>query len=106
MLCHSQTYRQMTHIVRKAADDLCEGRVIACHEGGYSPTNTPYCGLAVIETLADMRTDLEDPRLTWSSKMGGQMLLAHQTSLWSASRSRLCGYRRAGSSEYTPAVPL
>jgi len=81
MLCHSETYRQMTRIVKNAADDLCEGRVIACHEGGYSPTYTPYCGLAVIETLADTRTDLEDPRLAWFSKVGGQMLLPHQAEL-------------------------
>jgi acetoin utilization deacetylase AcuC-like enzyme len=78
MLCHSETYRAMTRILMTAASELCDRRIVACHEGGYSPTYAPYCGLAVIETLADMRSGVQDPRLGAYAKMGGQELLAHQ----------------------------
>jgi acetoin utilization deacetylase AcuC-like enzyme len=81
MLCHSETYREMTRILKTAAAELCDGRLIACHEGGYSPTYAPYCGLAVIATMADTRTGVEDPRLARYAKLGGQELLPHQRDL-------------------------
>jgi acetoin utilization deacetylase AcuC-like enzyme len=33
-----------------------QGRVVAVHEGGYSEQYVPFCGLAVIEQLAGLRT--------------------------------------------------
>jgi acetoin utilization deacetylase AcuC-like enzyme len=35
---------------------LLQGRVVAVHEGGYSEQYVPFCGLAVIEQLAGVRT--------------------------------------------------
>ena len=32
-----------------------------CHEGGYSPFYVPFCGLATLETLAGIRTEVVDP---------------------------------------------
>jgi len=33
------------------------------HEGGYAEAYVPFCGLAVVEELADVRTKVEDPLL-------------------------------------------
>jgi hypothetical protein len=35
--------------------------VLVTHEGGYSPVYVPFCGLAVVEELADERTEVVDP---------------------------------------------
>jgi acetoin utilization deacetylase AcuC-like enzyme len=39
---------------------LLQGRVVAVHEGGYSEQYVPFCGLAVIEQLAGVRTKVRD----------------------------------------------
>ena len=43
------------------AASLCESRLVLCHEGGYSSSYVPYCGLAVIESLAGVRTAVDAP---------------------------------------------
>lgn len=78
MLCHSGTYRDMTGMLLAAAGDLCDGRLVLCHEGGYSPEYVPACGLAVIEELAGIRTAFEDPTGAVAAMMGGQDLAPHQ----------------------------
>jgi acetoin utilization deacetylase AcuC-like enzyme len=60
-MAHSETYRSMTRSLKSAANEWCAGRMVMCHEGGYSPTYVPWCGLAVIEELSDLRTDAVDP---------------------------------------------
>ncbi len=42
------------------ADRLCGGRLVMVHEGGYSEAYVPFCGHAVIEALAGVRTEVED----------------------------------------------
>jgi acetoin utilization deacetylase AcuC-like enzyme len=63
MQAHSETFRAMAVQIKALADELCEGRLLAAHEGGYSEGYVPFCGLAVIETFAGHRTDVEDPFL-------------------------------------------
>ncbi|WP_395065787.1 class II histone deacetylase [Paraburkholderia silvatlantica] len=63
MLLHSESYRTMTQLVRDAAERHCGGRLVVVHEGGYSEAYVPFCGHAIIETLADVRTEVEDPML-------------------------------------------
>jgi acetoin utilization deacetylase AcuC-like enzyme len=43
------------------AEECCEGRLVAAQEGGYSENYAPYCTLAIIETMAEQRTELEEP---------------------------------------------
>jgi len=43
------------------ADEVCEGKVMMTHEGGYSPTYVPYCGLAVLEAMSGVKTGIDDP---------------------------------------------
>jgi acetoin utilization deacetylase AcuC-like enzyme len=78
MLCTSETYRAMAARIVGAADALCAGRLVATHEGGYSNAYVPFCGLAVIEELAGIRTPVTDPYLDELMGMGGQELQPHQ----------------------------
>ncbi len=54
MLLTTESYRAMTERLMDAAGRLCQGRLLLCHEGGYSPAYAPWCGLAVMETLAEL----------------------------------------------------
>lgn len=63
MLATSETFRAMTAKLRQAADALCDGRLVAVHEGGYAEVVVPFCGLAVIEDLSGHRTAVQDPFL-------------------------------------------
>ena len=78
MMCHSDTYRALTQMVMAAADELCGGKLVMSHEGGYSPVYVPFCGLAVLETLAGIRTPVEDPYLGGILLRPGQELQPHQ----------------------------
>ena len=78
MMCHGETYREMTRLMMEATDELCDGRLVICLEGGYAPVYIPYCGLPVIETLAGRRTAVEDPLAGWVAAIGGQDLQPHQ----------------------------
>lgn len=70
MLLHSESYRGMTQSLLDISNELCGGRLAVVHEGGYSEVYVPFCGLAVIETLAGTRTEVKDPLL--SKLVGGQ----------------------------------
>jgi acetoin utilization deacetylase AcuC-like enzyme len=63
MQAHSGTFRTMTGHVLGLASDLCGSRVVIVHEGGYSESYVPFCGHAVIEQLAGVRTAVVDPLL-------------------------------------------
>ncbi len=78
MLCTSDTYRGMAARTLSAAQDLCGGRLVATHEGGYSNAYVPFCGLAILEELAGIRTDVIDPYLEELMQMAGQEMLPHQ----------------------------
>lgn len=59
----SEDYRSMTMRLKDVAAIYCEGRLVCAHEGGYSTAYVPFCGLAVIESLSGIRTDVIDPML-------------------------------------------
>jgi acetoin utilization deacetylase AcuC-like enzyme len=50
----TEGFRAMTGAVEDAADDLCDGRLVAVQEGGYSADHLPYCVLAIVERLAEL----------------------------------------------------
>ncbi|TKT77423.1 class II histone deacetylase [Aquamicrobium sp. LC103] len=78
MMLHSETYREMTHMLMDAAAELCGGRLVMSHEGGYSAAYVPYCGLAVLEQLSGIRTEIDDPFLAGFVAYPGQELRPHQ----------------------------
>ena len=61
MLCTAETFREMTQATMALADEVCGGRVVMMHEGGYSEVHVPFCGHATIATLAGSKIDAPDP---------------------------------------------
>jgi acetoin utilization deacetylase AcuC-like enzyme len=78
MMMTSDGYRKLTQVMLGVAAEVCAGRLVMCHEGGYSPAYVPYCGLAIMEELAGVRTDVADPLLGLLASFGGQELQPHQ----------------------------
>lgn len=63
MMAHSDTFRAMTQRLKQAAEELCGGRLVVVHEGGYSEAHAPFCGHAIVEVLAGAAQVVEDPAL-------------------------------------------
>ena len=78
MMAHSGTFREMTRLLLEAADELCAGRLVLSHEGGYSPIYVPFCGLAVVEELSGRKSIAGDPYAEHVATAGGQDLQPHQ----------------------------
>jgi len=58
-------YRRMTRATMNLADELCDGKLAVIHEGGYSQSYAPVCGLAIIEELLGIDSGVAD-------NLGGQ----------------------------------
>ena len=52
----SEAFRGMTATMVELAAELCGGRMLFTHEGGYHAASVAYMGLAVVETLSGTRT--------------------------------------------------
>ncbi|WP_158810995.1 class II histone deacetylase [Beijerinckia sp. L45] len=86
MMLHSGAYRGMTATLMAVADELCGGKIAMSHEGGYSASYVPYCGLAVMEQLSGIRTAIDDPFLSNFSAYPGHTLQPHQDAAIAAAR--------------------
>src|SRR5262245_12921312 len=89
MLATSATFRSMAGTLVALARELCGGRLVLAHEGGYSTAHVPFCGLAVLEELSGIATGVADPFLEFFSAMGGQELQPHQDAAIRAAEARL-----------------
>ncbi|MBV8895947.1 MAG: hypothetical protein JOY52_11645 [Hyphomicrobiales bacterium] len=78
MNLHSDSYRALVRLLLDVAAEVCEGRIAFCHEGGYSPTLTPFLGLAILETLSGIHTAIQDPFLSAVARQPSQALAPHQ----------------------------
>lgn len=63
MSLYSESYYLMMDKVLKVAKEVCNGKVVAIHEGGYSESYVPFCGIAVLEALVGERSDVIDPMI-------------------------------------------
>lgn len=61
MLCTAQTFAEMTARVKALAEEVCGGRLVLVHEGGYSEAHVPFCGHATLETLSGSEIRVPDP---------------------------------------------
>ena len=61
MLAGSETFREMTRALLQAASELCAGKLVMAHEGGYSEVHVPFCGHAVLEEMSDSNITATDP---------------------------------------------
>jgi acetoin utilization deacetylase AcuC-like enzyme len=78
MMLHSEDYRQLTRKLTAVADELCGGRLVFLHEGGYSRWTVPFYGLAVLEELSGSRTGVVDPYAGYNAAVATTRLLPHQ----------------------------
>ncbi|RMD90426.1 MAG: class II histone deacetylase, partial [Alphaproteobacteria bacterium] len=61
MLATAETFREMTRMLMQAAGELCAGRLVMVHEGGYSEVHVPFCAHAVLEELSRSAIRAPDP---------------------------------------------
>ena len=62
-------FRAMTRILMDVADEQCGGRLMLTHEGGYSPTYVPLCGVEVLSEMSGVPVDVIHPLyLTFDEK--------------------------------------
>ncbi len=79
MLLTAEGYREMTEILMESADSLCQGRLMATHEGGYNATYSPFCGLFVLQELSGIKK-LDDP-FNHADEYPGHELKVHEKSV-------------------------
>ena len=77
----SEGFGSLTRKLMKAAHDLCEGKIIMTHEGGYSAAAVPFLAHKVIETMAGKDSGIVDPFQNIIGRMGQQELQPHQDNL-------------------------
>jgi len=51
-------YRAMTRLLMDVAEEVCGGRIMMTHEGGYSPTYVPLCGVSVLSEMSGVPVDV------------------------------------------------
>ena len=81
MMLSSESFRMMASKLQQCADNLCGGRIVFAHEGGYSKDYVPFCGLAVIEAISGISSGVCDPYLSEVRSWGYQDCLPHQAAL-------------------------
>lgn len=89
MMMHSGGYRDLTRLLMDVAGEVCEGRLVVEHEGGYSSAYVPFCGLAVVEQLSGRPSSVEDPFLPIFEALGGQGLQPHQEAAIAAAQANV-----------------
>jgi acetoin utilization deacetylase AcuC-like enzyme len=89
MMVTSEGYRRLTDIMVELADRVCDGKLVAIHEGGYSSSYVPFCGAAVIEGLLRIETEVEDPYIEAFRGMQYMDLQPHQEEVIEAAATRL-----------------
>ena len=51
----------MTKRIMSLADDVCDGRLVVVHEGGYSEVYVPFCAHAVLQQMCGSAKHAADP---------------------------------------------
>ena len=77
----SKSYASFANKLLSAADDLCGGRIVFAHEGGYSKDYVPFCGVAVVEQLCGARGAVEDSYLEECLAKGYHACQPHQAAV-------------------------
>ncbi|MBX5458084.1 MAG: class II histone deacetylase [Thermogemmatispora sp.] len=60
MMVTRQGFRRLSELVAALADEVCEGRLVALQEGGYSRAYVPYCTAAIVEALLGVDLGIVD----------------------------------------------
>jgi acetoin utilization deacetylase AcuC-like enzyme len=79
MMVTAAGFQKMTAVVKDLASRLCDGRLVVCHEGGYSAAYVPICTLRIIEELSGQESPVtEDPFQLGIAALPTHVLLDHQ----------------------------
>jgi acetoin utilization deacetylase AcuC-like enzyme len=88
MQLRSPDYRALTDLLVATVGRLCGGRLVCCHEGGYSAVYVPYCGAAIVEGLLGIEPVVVDPFLQDDlDGLDGRPLPAHELAAVEAARA-------------------
>lgn len=79
MLVTAEGYRNMTRRLMDVADEVCGGKLMMTHEGGYNATYAPFCGLFVLQELSGV-TKLPDP-FAHGNEYPGHELKVHEAAI-------------------------
>ena len=93
MMLDSKSFRRLAMKVTVLEARICEGRLVMSHKRGYSDGYVPFCGHAVIEALADVRTDVVDPLSDHVEEWNRQRLQPHQDAVIAAAEALVAGLR-------------
>ena len=61
MMATAETFGNITAAIKRSATELCDGRLVLVHEGGYSEVYVPFCGHATIAALSGSSIVATDP---------------------------------------------
>lgn len=61
MMVTADGFYRFAKFMKKLADKHCDGKLVLCHEGGYSRAYVPFCSLAIVEAISGIKTEVEDP---------------------------------------------
>ena len=82
MLATAETFKEMTAKTMALADELCGGKLVLAHEGGYSEVYVPFCGHGVLQTLSGSNITAPDPFAdTFNLRQPGPDFQRYQTSV-------------------------
>ena len=91
MAVTSPGFARMARILLDAAAEVCDGRLVLIHEGGYSSAHVPFCGVAVMEELLGTEERVEDPFTAVFSGMAYMDLQPHQDVAIQRAEANLAG---------------
>ena len=77
MLVTAAGYQELTRMLMEVADEICEGKIMMVHEGGYNAVYSPFCGLFVLQQLSG-HFRLSDPFGDSVNAYPGQELSEYQ----------------------------
>ncbi len=86
-----EDFRWMTAAMKSAAADLCGGRLVLSHEGGYHAPSAPFLALPIFETLSGHVAGIENAIAKRMSGLPASPLLAHQAAAIEAARAAAFG---------------
>ncbi|MDJ0637551.1 MAG: class II histone deacetylase [Paracoccaceae bacterium] len=61
MMASAETFQAMTRQVMDLANEVCDGKLMMAHEGGYSEVYVPFCGHAVLQEMSGSAIEAPDP---------------------------------------------
>lgn len=79
MMVTMDGYRTLATLMVELAERVCEGRLVLCHEGGYSAPYVPYCTTAAVEALVGAHLGIVDLYATSHELARSQTIYSHET---------------------------